>query len=118
MPPKSNEADLIRVKHIIDAVTEALSFIKKKTRSDLNRDRKLVLSLVKEIEIVGEAASKIRPEFKKKYSNIPWGLMVRTRNRLIHGYFDVNKDIVWNTVEDDFPPLIEKLRNIIKANSS
>lgn len=112
MPPKSAEADAIRIKHMRDAANEALSFIKNKTRQDLVNDRKLVLSLIKEIEIIGEAASKVSTAFCEKHPEIPWDAIIATRNRLIHGYFDIDYDIVWSTVTVELPKLIEKLKNI------
>lgn len=109
---KTTGSDTIRVKHMIDAAKEALSFIKGKSRQDLDRDRKLVLSLIKEIEIIGEAASKISTSFRKTYPNIPWEIVVGARNRLIHGYFDINLDIVWNTVEKELPTLLKHLKKV------
>ncbi|HOJ08511.1 MAG TPA: hypothetical protein PKX68_13235 [Ignavibacteriaceae bacterium] len=65
------QSDLIRIKHMIDAAEEAISFAEGKQRKDLNTERMLVLSVIKEIEIIGEAASKISTEVKAEYSNIP-----------------------------------------------
>jgi len=116
MPLKSNKADLIRVKHMIDTINEALAFVSGKSRDGLDRDRQLTLSLIKEIEILGEAASRVSEAFRKKHPEIPWAVIVSTRNRLIHGYFDINLDIVWNTVFLEFKPLLKKLSKIIKDN--
>lgn len=99
--------DLVRIKHMLDASYDAISFAKDKQRSDLDKDRMLVLSLVKTIEIIGEAASKITIGFKSKYQNIPWNSIVGMRNRLIHAYFDVNYDTVWDTVKYEITKLIE-----------
>jgi uncharacterized protein with HEPN domain len=57
---------------MLDATNEALEFVRGKRRSDLNTDRKLVLSLVKELEIIGEASSKVSAEIRRQYSDIPW----------------------------------------------
>ena len=108
-----NKDDLIRVRHMLDAAREALSFAKNKKRKDLDSDRMLALSLVKEIEIVGEAAANITKETKDKYLEIPWPNIVAMRNRLIHAYFDIDYDRVWDTVSDDLPNLISTLVRII-----
>jgi hypothetical protein len=71
---------------MLDAGREALSFIEGRTREDLLRDRMLLLALIKEIEIIGEAASRISAESKKKLPDVPWPLVVGMRNRLIHAY--------------------------------
>jgi len=91
------DADQIRILHMTDAAKEAVSFLKGKTRKSLDTDRKLVLALIKEIEIIGEAASKVSPSTRKAHPEVPWDRIVAIRNRLIHGYFDVDLDIVWNT---------------------
>ena len=74
--------------HIIEAITEALSFVGSVSQNEFNSDRKLILSIIKEIEIIGEAVSKLSPEFIHKYPAVPWRDIVGMRNHLIHGYFD------------------------------
>ena len=108
--------NLVRVKHMLDAANEALSFVEGRARADLDDDRVLVLALLKSIEIVGEAASKITAEFQARYSMIPWSIIIATRNRLVHGYFDIDLDILWNTLLLDLPPLIAKLDKIHRGN--
>lgn len=105
--------DKIRIQHMIDAAEEALSFVSDKSENEFNRNRMLVLSIIKEIEIIGEAASKISEETRLKYNNIPWQDIVGMRNRLIHGYFDVNIKLVWNTIKNDLPSLLKSLKEII-----
>lgn len=105
--------DLIRLRHMLDAAKEALSFTMGRSRSYLDTNRMLVLSLVKDIEIIGEAASKISVEVKTKNPDIPWIDIIDMRNHLIHAYFDVDLDIVWDTVRQDLPPLITALEKII-----
>jgi uncharacterized protein with HEPN domain len=72
-----------------------------------------MLAIIKSIEIIGEAASKVTETFKTENSNIPWNDIINMRNRLIHAYFDVNLDIVWQTVKTDLPDLIKALEEII-----
>jgi uncharacterized protein with HEPN domain len=98
---------------MLDAAREALSFSSGKSRTDLNSDRMLVLSLVKDIEIIGEAAAKVSQEVKKMTEKIPWQDIIDMRNHLIHAYFDVDLDIVWDTILKDLPPLVEALEKII-----
>lgn len=105
--------DMIRVRHILDAAREAVSFAANKERKDLDDNRMLVLSLVKLIEIIGEAASKVTDDTRKKYAEIPWSNITAMRNRLIHVYFDIDLDRVWDTIVDDLPPLIDSLEKQI-----
>lgn len=107
--------DFIRLQHMLDAGREALSFIANRVRNDLDNDRMLVLSIVKDVEIIGEAANKVSTEVRGKYANIPWEDIVGMRHHLIHGYFEVDLDIVWNTVTKDIPPLIVELERIVSS---
>ncbi len=106
------KADAIRIRHMLDAAQEAVSFVVGHTREDLDSNRMLVLSLVKSVEILGEAATKVGGDTRGIYPNIPWQVIVAMRNRLIHGYFDINLDVVWATITDDLPPLIAELEKI------
>lgn len=94
---------------MLDAATQAVDFTSGRSRADLDVDQMLVLALVKAIEIVGEAASKVSDECKVDSPSIAWSDIVGMRNRLIHGYFDINLDIVWTTVQEELPPLIAQL---------
>ncbi|MDJ0661163.1 MAG: DUF86 domain-containing protein [Crocosphaera sp.] len=106
--------DLTRLKHIRDATKEALSFISNCTREDLDNDRMLSLALVRLIEIIGEAANNISQSKQAKYSKIPWRQMIGMRNRIIHAYFDVDLEIVWQVMTQDLPFLLVEVEQAIK----
>lgn len=103
------EGETIRLRHMLDAAREAISFAEGRERADLDSDRMLLHSLVRCIEIIGEAATRVSTEQRQQFDDIPWQDVVSMRNRLIHGYFDVDPDRVWDTVVDDLPPLIGAL---------
>ena len=105
--------DSARLRHMRDAAKEAVAFVQGKDRGDLHTDRQLVLALVKCIEIVGEAASRITSETRDRHPNIPWSRIIGMRNRLIHAYFDVDIDIVWSTVVHNLTPLAAELENLL-----
>ena len=107
--------DIVRLRHMLDAAQEAVSFVQGKKRGDLDTDRKLVLSLVRLVEIIGEAATQITKEFQGAHPELPWPLIVGMRNRLIHAYFDIDLDRIWDTVKDDLPSLISELKKIVKS---
>ena len=71
------------------------------------------LSLVRLLEIIGEAAAGISDDMKEVHPHIPWHQMTAMRNRLVHGYFDVNLDVVWQTVKGDLPPLAAQIKAIL-----
>ena len=111
------EDDEIRLRHMLDAAREAVSFARYRVRSDLKTDRQLALSLVKDIEIVGEAATQVSESFRTQTPDIPWQRIVAMRNRLVHAYYSINLDIVWQTVQEDLPPLIAQLERIVPSDS-
>ena len=91
---------------MVDAAREALSFATGRTRADLDTDRQLVLALVKCIEIVGEAATQTTTATRAAMAEIPWPSIVAMRHRLVHAYFEIDHDRVWDTVYCDPPPLV------------
>ncbi|TAN42573.1 MAG: DUF86 domain-containing protein [Nitrospirae bacterium] len=105
--------DLIRMRHMLDAAEEAISFSKGNTRKSLTTDRKLVLAIVKSIEIIGEAATKVTAEGRALLPQLQWPSIIGMRNRLIHAYYEINLDILWKTVKKDLPPLILELQKMI-----
>jgi len=98
---------------MLDHALEAVVMTKGKTRADLDKDRQLNLALVRLLEIIGEAASRIRKEDQSRYSDISWSEIVSLRNRLIHGYDTVDFDILWEIVNQDLPELIESLKKVL-----
>jgi len=109
----TRENDRVRIRHILDAACEAVGFAEVCSREDLDSDRKLSLSLVRLLEIIGEAARGVSQEFRESYPELPWASMAGMRERLIHGYFDVNLDVVWETVREDLPAVIAELEKIV-----
>jgi uncharacterized protein with HEPN domain len=104
------KADEIRLRHMLDAAEEAVGFCAGVSREDLTRQRMLALAVVKDLEIIGEAAAKVSADVQQGLSSIPWTDVVGMRNRLIHAYFEIDLDVVWQTVSTDLPQLIEALR--------
>ncbi len=98
---------------MLDAAREAVTFASGRTADELARDRQLSLALVKCIEIIGEAASKISSDTRSHYQEIPWADIVGMRNRLIHAYFDIDVERVSDTITTDLPPLIARLEAIL-----
>ena len=69
---------------------------------------------VHNIQLIGEAATHIPSEVRKAYPDIPWGIIIGTRNRLVHGYRRVNQEVLWSIIQDDIPTLIPQLRNLLE----
>ena len=107
--------DRVSLRHMLDHAQEAVSMTSGKQRQDLSRDRMLELALVRLIEIIGEAAGRVSPQDQSKYSSIPWHEIVGMRNRLVHGYDQVDLNVLWDTIEFDLPPLIAELQKVFTS---
>jgi uncharacterized protein with HEPN domain len=101
---------------MLDAAREAVGFMRGRTRADLDRDRKLTLALVKDLEIMGEAAYRISSTLRDSMPGIPWDDLIGMRHRLVHAYFDIDLDILWKTSQEDLSPLVAELERITQGN--
>jgi uncharacterized protein with HEPN domain len=100
-----------RIAHMIETCEEGLVIVAGHLRSDLDDDRVLLLALCKLIEIVGEASKAVTPAFRSAYPDVEWSSAARMRDRIVHHYFEIDLDIVWPTVTEDFPVLLSALRS-------
>ena len=105
--------DRTRLQHMHDASKKAIVFTKNLTSRDLEEDEILRLALVKTIEIVGEAASRVSRLYQDEHPQIPWAKVIAMRNRLIHAYFDINLGILWQTIQTDLPELVRQLEKLL-----
>lgn len=106
--------DRTRLGDIVEMYDAARRFISGEQRSDLDSDQMLLFALVRAVEIAGEAANQITAAGRNELPDLPWRLMIGMRNRLVHGYADIDRDILWNTVTDAMPPVAERLRAFLK----
>jgi uncharacterized protein with HEPN domain len=98
---------------MLDAAQKIVTFTENKSRQELENDDLLALAIERALEIVGEAAKQISEDIKIQHPEVRWDEITATRNRLIHGYFDVDLEIVWMIIEKDLPPLIQQLSAIL-----
>ncbi len=103
----------VLLEHMLDAAREAREFVRGKSREHLNMERQLQHSLVRCIQVMGEAASRVDPVFRTGHPEVPWMDMIGMRNRLVHAYFDIELDIVWRTSVEELPELIDILERLI-----
>lgn len=101
--------DLARLRHMRDALRMAVAFVEGRSRADLDADPMLALAVLKLLEIISEAAKNVSSATRAMASEVPWREMGGTRDRLSHGYFDVNLDIVWDIVTMDLPSVEPEL---------
>ena len=108
--PRDDSAYLL---DMLLAARDALSFTEDMSFDDFTRDRRTQLSVLKSVEIVGEAAAQVGKDTRRANPAIPWREIVGMRNRLVHVYFDIDLPLVWDTVRHDLPDLIARLEPLV-----
>ncbi|MHB9022590.1 MAG: HepT-like ribonuclease domain-containing protein [Armatimonadota bacterium] len=98
---------------MLDAANEAVSFVQDMDAEAFAENRLVQLAVVRCIEIIGEAAGYLTPEFQHAHADIPWPQIKGMRNRLIHAYFDINYALVWKTVAEVLPSFIPTLEHLV-----
>ena len=109
----SQRDESVPIRHMLDHAREACGLVADRSRAEIHTDRMLQLALTRLVEIVGEAATRVSPETQKRFPHVPWREAATTRHRITHGYDVVDYDILWDTVQDDFPPLIAALEQAL-----
>ena len=103
------EPDRVRLRHMLDATRSVTGFLRGRSREDLATDEMLAFAVIRGLEIIGEAAGQVSEGTKETCPAIPWPLVIGMRHRLIHAYFDVDLDRVWDTAVSALPPLTAAL---------
>lgn len=101
--------DPLRIKHMLDAIHNVNMYMKDRSEEDLISNSMLFYAVVKNIEIIGEAAYKLTNEFKDAHPKTPWRQIVAMRHILVHGYYQVTADEIFNVYEQDLPSLLQQL---------
>lgn len=104
----------IYLQHIIEAIDKIQNYLKGLSYKSFLNNEIVIDAVVRQLEIIGEAANNINKNFQKKYPRIPWKKMIGIRNRLIHEYFGINKEIVWETCKKDLKELKNFILEILK----
>jgi uncharacterized protein with HEPN domain len=98
---------------MVEAAETLGQFLSGRKREDLDHDRMLLFAVVRAIEILGEAAARVSEGTREGSPDVPWASIVGMRNRLVHGYFDVDTEIVWRTVSSEIPTLLVTLKRLL-----
>ena len=110
---KEKSRDLERVQHMVEAIVDILEFAENKTFDDFKSTKMLKHAIFRNLTIIGEAANLLTKEYKDAHSIIEWHKIIGMRHILVHGYYEADDKIVWQTVEEDLPKLHEMLRKIL-----
>lgn len=106
--------DTVYLRHILDAICQIEEYTKDIGHEAFLRTRLRQDAVIREIEVIGEAVKKLSPEFKERQPGIPWKDVAGMRDKLIHDYFGVDLDAVWDTVKKDIPPLKDEIERLLK----
>jgi uncharacterized protein with HEPN domain len=101
-----------RLEHILESIDYIIDFIKETSFEDFKTDMKLQFAIVKIVEIIGEASYMLSSEFKEKYPEVPWRKIISSRHVLVHGYYQIKLEIIWDIVQKDLLPLREQIKTI------
>ncbi len=101
------------LRDILDAVDEALQFVKGMEFEQFVADNRTNFAVVRALEIIGEAAKNIPPAVRQRYPDVPWKEMSGMRDKLIHGYFGVDLRVVWRTAQEDLPTLRAQMVRVV-----
>ena len=113
--PKKPDKDRLRLLDMRDAAEKSRRYAQGRARSDIEDDDMLESALVREVRVVGEAANHVSEETRALASDIDWGAIVGMRNNLVHAYWKVNYDVLWDVITYKLPPLITELNRLIEA---
>ena len=105
--------DKIYIQHILDAIDKINKFVKDVSYEQFITNDMMFGAVVREMQIIGEAAKLLSDDFKQNESSVPGGAITGFRNRAVHEYFDVNLQTVWETIEIDLPKLKESLQKYL-----
>ena len=106
-------SDELRVRHVIDAIKEIESYLHNVSKEEFLANSEKRFATIKQIEIIGEACTRISPVVKEKYPEVEWKNIIGFRNISIHEYFGVNFQIVWQIAQNDLPVLKGQFSKIL-----
>ena len=109
--------DLLFLKDIINSMNKIFNYTEKMTKEEFKNDDLTIDAVLRNIEIIGEAANNLSEEIYDKNENIPWGRMIGLRNIVIHEYFGVDLNIIWQIITVNLPETKPKIEEILKEIS-
>jgi len=108
--PKDNE----RLLHMLEAIDNIFEFVNGKSFEVYKNDKILRFAVIKNLEIIGEAAYLLTKDFKSGHDSIEWRDIIGMRHILVHGYYQIKDEIIWATIETELKPLRDKIQKILE----
>lgn len=101
--------------NMLEVSKEAMDLVRNRTREDLDRDKQLTLSLLKYLEMIGSAASRVSRECRNGCKPIPWDQVMEMTQQVVHTYWDIDRDWIWEKIEKDIPALSKALEILLST---
>lgn len=108
-----NERDQLRLRHVLDAAERVATYVEGVDQAAFLGNRMLQDAVIRNLEVIGEACANLSPELTKANAAIPWQRASGIRNRLVHGYFDVDLRVVWQTAKESLPAFVRQVRALL-----
>lgn len=102
-----------RLEDITEALDRIFEYVQEMDYENWLKDRKTIDAVVRNLEIIGEAAANMPENIQEQFADIPWGKMKGMRNILVHEYFGLDNQVLWKTVQEDLPPLKQALEKLL-----
>ncbi|MCL2649534.1 MAG: DUF86 domain-containing protein [Candidatus Azobacteroides sp.] len=99
-----------RLEHILESIDYIVDFVKGVNFEDFKTDMKLRFAIIKNIEIFGEASYMLSNEFREQHPEVPWRKIINSRHILVHGYYQIKLEVIWEIVQKDLLPLREQIQ--------
>lgn len=107
--------DRVYLQHVVEAIGRIQDYLTEVSKEQFLQTSLLQDAVIRRLEIIGEASRNLSEEFRNRYPQVPWAHIVGLRNRIVHEYFGVDLEIVWEIVQYDLPLLKEQIENIAEA---
>ena len=107
--------DSVYLRHILDAISRIEEYSQEVDYQSFTRNTLIQDGVIRQLEIIGEATKRLSPALRSKYASIPWKQIAGIRDKLIHDYFGVDIDAVWETLKQDLPALKKEVEEIIRS---
>jgi uncharacterized protein with HEPN domain len=115
MPPRDWT---FRIQDILDAIAKIRRYVSHVDFETFENDEEIMDAVIHNLTVIGEAANHVPQEIKNLYPDIPWRQMIDLRNFTVHAYWNLHPSVIWDTIQNDLPPLVELLNEILPTGNS